>query len=103
MEEATELLCYELDMEDSYGDGWRDNYFEIDGMSYTANGYGAEEMVCLEAGCYQVTVGGGGYQHEISWNFAGFSGGAPYDAQICFGDEVVVDGCDIENIYYLDM
>lgn len=45
-----------------------------------------EATFCLAPGCYHVTVDGGDYQSEVSWEFAGYSGGASYDDTICVGD-----------------
>ena len=51
---------YTLYMNDSYGDGWHGNLFTIDGDSYTFDtGYAEEADVCLQPGCYDVTLDGG--------------------------------------------
>ena len=76
--------CYTLDMDDSYGDGWNGNYFNINGQSYTASGYGTDSTVCLASGCYDVSVDGGSWQGEVSWSINGYSGGAPYYGNLCF-------------------
>ena len=78
--------CYTLYMHDSYGDGWHGNMFTIDGQSFTIeSGSWGEEQVCIDPGCYDVTLDGGPWQEEISWDFAGIEGGAPYYDQICVG------------------
>ena len=76
-------ICNTLYMYDSYGDGWNGNYFNIGGQSFTATGYGSNADVCLAEGCYDVSVDGGSWQGEVSWEFAGASGGAPYSGEIC--------------------
>ena len=50
-----------MNMYDSYGDGWNGNYFNIDGQSFTASGYGSTSDVCVAAGCYDVSVDGGSW------------------------------------------
>ena len=94
-------------MVDSYGDGWHGNMFTVDGESFTID-YGSTETgeVCLEPGCYDVSLDGGSWQSEISWEFAGYTGGAPYYGQICVGDEpepvVEEPTCDDYDIYMYD-
>ena len=84
-------------MFDTYGDGWNGNYFEIEGNgSYYSSslddwddatinydGFFGQFDVCLYEGCYHVTVGGGSWQEEVYWQFAGQTGGAPFDGEIC--------------------
>ena len=41
--------------------------------------------MCLAAGCYDVTLDGGPWQNEITWELDGNTGGAPYYDQICVG------------------
>ena len=75
-----EIICATMYMYDSFGDSWNGNYFEIDGQTGTVDsGSYAEQEVCLEPGCYDLFVGGGSWQSEVSWEFGDASGGAPYD------------------------
>ena len=46
--------------------------------------------MCLPAGCYDLDVDGGDWQNEVYWEFAGYSGGAPFHEPVCIGVE---DGC----------
>ena len=70
-----EDVALSLNMYDSYGDGWNDNYLEIVSQngdlqqSITLNN-GSEGFVefCLAEGCYTYSVGGGSYLNEISWD-----------------------------------
>jgi hypothetical protein len=86
-----------LTMMDSYGDGWNGNYFVMTNVmtgtvvfNSTCVGYLTIESGCLPDGCYDITVDGGTWQSEISWNLddgAGVitSGFAPYSGQITVG------------------
>jgi hypothetical protein len=68
-------IALALNMYDSYGDGWNNNYLEIVNQngdlqqSITLNN-GSEGFIefCLEEGCYIYSVGGGNYLSEISWD-----------------------------------
>lgn len=74
-------------MYDTYGDSWNGATFDIDGQSATVpSGDYNEAELCLDPGCYDVTVGGGSWDSEISWELAGYAGDAPYSGQICVGD-----------------
>ena len=74
-------------MHDSYGDGWHGNLFTINGEEFTFDtGYGAQEDLCLEDGCYEVTLDGGPWQNEITWDLGDNSGGAPFYGEVCVGD-----------------
>lgn len=43
------------------------------------------KQLCLADGCYLVSVGGGTWPEEVSWEFGGTSGGAPViDTEVCF-------------------
>lgn len=78
------IHCYTLEMFDSFGDSWNDAYFWVDGQSFTVEegSYAAAE-VCLEDGCYDISAGGGSYDGEISWSFAGYEGEATYNSSVC--------------------
>ena len=64
-----------VNMYDSFGDGWNQNYLEIVNVegnviqSITLNN-GSESMqqFCLTTDCYTYTVGGGSFVNETSWD-----------------------------------
>ena len=103
--------CYEdnlatLTMIDSWGDGWNGNYFVMTDVmtgtvafNSTCIGYLTLESGCLPDGCYDITVDGGTWQSEVSWNLddgtgAITSGFAPYAGQITVGTgSCAVNGC----------
>ena len=63
-------MCTPFYMFDTYGDGWNGNYFEIEGYSGTLDwedGFSGQVDVCLNEGCYNLTVGGGSWQEEVYW------------------------------------
>ena len=105
-----------INMADSYGDGWNGNTYSItdlDGNEVAsgtldeaqffvdANNFaGPEEgfdTVCLAPGCYNITVGGGSWASEVSWDLSLedgtvlASGGAPDTQTISVGGAVC--GC----------
>ena len=79
-------------MNDSFGDGWNGNRWQL--VDLSGNVYydttlttGSTDTlsVCVLAGnCYEVVVGGGAWQGEVSWSLLDnsgttvLSGGAPY-------------------------
>lgn len=105
-----------LNMNDSFGDGWNGNTYvitDLDGNEVAsgtldeaqwfvdANNYAGPEygfdMVCLAAGCYNITVDGGAWQSEVTWDLSTedgtilASGGAPDSVTISVGGAVC--GC----------
>ena len=55
---------YDVVLIDSYGDGWNGNVLTIDGQTFGSDfvsGYESYGSVCLDDGCYDVTVDGGSY------------------------------------------
>ena len=63
-----------LNMYDSYGDGWNQNYLEVLNfeqesiLNNTLNdGLQGFAEFCLSDGCYTFSLGGGTYQDEVSW------------------------------------
>ena len=78
--------CY-----DSYGDGWNGasaTLFDVDGNVVASGGLsGGSEgsfQVCVADGDYSLTVGGGSYDSEITWEFNGNTGAAgTYSINIC--------------------
>ena len=82
--------CVTIDMFDSANDGWNGAYYSISdengiplfSSTLLAGGVGSD-VFCLPEGCYNLSVGGGSWDSEISWTISGvdggsFSGGAPY-------------------------
>jgi len=99
-----------------FGDGWNGAVYEIsdlagtllftgdidsasyieDNDNYTGPEYGYD-LLCLEPGCYNITVTGGTYPSEITWDLATedgtiiLAGGAPSSSTISLGGAVC--GC----------
>ena len=82
----------QIDLIDSYGDGWNGNYYylinewgDTTNIGTIESGSSATDLVCLSPGCYVMSVPvQGGWPNEISWEItsAGFpdifvSGGCP--------------------------
>jgi hypothetical protein len=65
-----------VNMYDSWGDGWNGNMYTITddlGNVVATNGliggwYGTDTL-CLPDGCYDITVGGGSFQNEVTFDF----------------------------------
>ncbi|NQU67978.1 MAG: T9SS type A sorting domain-containing protein [Candidatus Marinimicrobia bacterium] len=86
-----ELTLY---MYDSFGDGWNGNYFDVYDMggallesATLASGSSGEASLCLANDVYDIIVGGGSWQSEVSWELYNgelflLSGGCPYDGQL---------------------
>ena len=87
-------------MYDSYGDGWNGNFLTINSSNGTQfwsttlwpipNGHFATESFCIpDNDCYSISVNGGIWQNEISWELVDTngiivrSGGAPYSGGMC--------------------
>ena len=105
-----------INMNDSFGDGWNGNtyvitdlagnevtsgtlddaQFFVDANNFAGPEYGFD-TACLAPGCYTITVGGGSYQSEVSWDISLedgtvlASGGAPSSVTISVG--AAVCGC----------
>ncbi len=99
-----------LDMTDSFGDGWNGATWTVGdemgnvvdtGSLDTApagnNGDSASDLMCLEDGCYTITLGGGTFDSEIGWTLTGIDGGEStgtsgvYYFQI--GSSICIMGC----------
>ena len=79
---CTELI---VTMYDEYGDGWSGNYLEVAGQSITLDaGAQGSDTVCVDLSqCNYITVDGGSWQSEISWNIDSILfGGAPYQGML---------------------
>ena len=92
-------------MYDSWGDGWNGNTYTITdstGAVVATGGLAAGSLgvdtLCLPDGCYDITVGGGSFPSEVSFDF-GTLVGAPvgtYTGQ-CFPAVTLVYGCTDPN------
>jgi hypothetical protein len=88
---------------DSWGDGWNGGTYDIStgGASVATGGMTSgssfSDTLCLPTGCYDVTVGGGSYDSEISFDFGSLVGAAAGTyTDISIGGAVcivVVNGC----------
>jgi len=89
---------YRVDMVDAYGDGWNGNQLVIyDCAGYAllqgtvSEGFSESKYLCMDPDTgYAVTVGGGSWQTEVSWEILRaateevlLSGGAPTDISFC--------------------
>ena len=90
-----------VNMYDSWGDGWNGNTYDIStgGVSVAtggllSGGYGSDTL-CLPTGCYDITVGGGSYPSEVSFDFGSLvgSGVGTYTNISIGGAFVHVSGC----------
>ncbi|MBM55703.1 MAG: hypothetical protein CMB32_03995 [Euryarchaeota archaeon] len=100
--------CVDIQMFDSFGDGWNGASYVLTTVDGTEVGTGTVEVgtnatdsYCLEDGCYTISVDEGSWPAEISWNVLGAFGGLVTGGaatEITFnvgsGDQCVV-GCDI--------
>ncbi|MDB2675719.1 hypothetical protein N9Y90_04270, partial [Flavobacteriales bacterium] len=99
-----EDISIELSMFDAFGDGWNGATFSMTDGTNTITSDGiteysgfASEYLCVPAGCYEVTVGGGDTDYEVSFTL----GDVIEDAQagtysnISVGGDGVVAYCDI--------
>ena len=72
--EACQENAITLVMNDTYGDGWNGATFtmESDENSISASNYPtastSSEELCVPDGCYEVTVGGGAFDYEITFS-----------------------------------
>ena len=92
-----------IEMFDSFGDGWNGNTYTItdstgavmatgglNGAFGTPGGAYGVDSLCLPNGCYTITVGGGSWQSEVSFNFGSLLGaGVGTYTNVCFP----VTGC----------
>lgn len=99
---------FTLYLHDSYGDGWNGNDFIVtdtaEGSSYETTMTTGSESVsdfCLSDGCFLITVNGGTWQEEITWELVNatgdtvMTGTAPFEANLSVNTscENVVEGC----------
>ena len=71
----------DFNMYDSYGDGWNggtytltDDAGNVVGSGGILSGAAGTDSYCLVTGCYDLTVGGGSYDSEISWDMTDAGG-----------------------------
>ena len=90
-----------INMYDSWGDGWNGGTYSITDASgaVVASGgllsgsYGSDTL-CLADGCYDITVGGGSYDSEISFDFGSLVGaGAGTYTGVAVGAGCAIYGC----------
>ena len=90
-----------INMYDSWGDGWNGATYEIfDDMGASVatggltTGAAGADTLCLVDGCYDVTVGGGFYDSEITFDFGSLVGVTAGTYQVAVGAGVcTVLGC----------
>ena len=105
--------CLTITMNDSFGDGWQGcviTVTDLDGNTLVSTGLSnggypdntfAEELHCMEPGCYIVSTSGDTFAGEVSWTLSGvfgglLSGGADYPATyFSMGGNNCIEGCDI--------
>lgn len=112
-DESTSL--YALYLHDTYGDGWNGNDFTANDIALGGyyettmeTGYESISSFCLNDGCFLITVDGGTWQGEITWDLVDengvtvLSGNAPYQNYLGVNATcVTVAGCtDPEALNY---
>ncbi|MBL6663215.1 MAG: hypothetical protein ISP71_03830, partial [Flavobacteriales bacterium] len=77
--EACEDNSVALVMNDSWGDGWNGATFTMSSSNNSSisaslypTSYSSTEQLCVPAGCYEVTVGGGAYDYEITFSLGDY-------------------------------
>ncbi|KAJ8604526.1 hypothetical protein CTAYLR_000951 [Chrysophaeum taylorii] len=100
-EGCTPTSCFEMAMEDSWGDGWDVASYVINNGTGTLvatgtmlDGSSQTDAVCLVDGCYTLQVTASDYASEITWDFASgvLNGSSPYGPATF----VVTDGAATE-------
>ena len=76
-----------MTMEDSWGDGWNGNTYEVavDGVVIATGGlpsgsFGVDTLCLPYGGCYSINVAGGTYLSEVSWTLTDVATGATIQA-----------------------
>jgi hypothetical protein len=99
-------FCLAITMNDSFGDGWNGGEYVVTnsngvnvavGTMDSGNGDIDINALCLDAGCYTISISGGLFPGEISWTLNGanegaISGGAPTSASFTVG--IINQGCN---------
>jgi hypothetical protein len=77
--EACEDNSVTLEMLDSFGDGWNGASFTMTSSNNSSvsaslipTAFSSTEQLCVPAGCYEVTVGGGAYDYEITFSLGDY-------------------------------
>ena len=92
-----------IEMIDSYGDGWNGNTITINQISFGfSTGYNAQETLCYDPSisCLDVVCDGGTWQEEVSWILSDqngnqlLTGGAPYSDVYCFLEQAMCQTID---------
>jgi len=101
------LCCYNecgyIYMYDTFGDGWNGATYSITNwagwvvqQSTLADEFGGYDPLCLPHGCYQLTVTGGSFPGELSWDMSGYGntlvGGAGETVNFQVGTNII-SGC----------
>lgn len=98
--------CLSIVLLDSFGDGWNGATFSISdtlGVVYETGTLSSGSMttidLCLPDGCYEIFVGGGTFDSEISWTVNGTdSGSLTGSAPVTMGFGVNASGdCTVES------
>lgn len=105
----------EIDMTDTYGDGWTFTSFAItnlttnlvvdnayDSLCYDNEGY---KQYCLDQGCYRYEVSRGYFPQEVGWSFCDNAGGAPTTMDFCIDkrgncNHLCTDGGLVDMVLY---
>ena len=79
---------FNLDMYDTYGDGWNEAVWSVVGTGVSGTMNSATEhlgvqVVVPEGACYEFYVNSGTWPAEIEWNFAGTIGYAEQSVTFC--------------------
>lgn len=92
-----------IEMIDSYGDGWNGNTITINQISFGfSTGYNVQETLCYDPSisCLDVVCDGGTWQEEVSWILSDqngnqlLTGGAPYSDVYCFLEQAMCQTID---------
>jgi len=83
---------FSLTMIDGFGDGWNGASLTMTDGDYSTStgldsGFEATDLLCLPAGCYELTAGGGSYDVEISFFIEGL-----IDTSVAGTYSIEVDG-----------
>ena len=79
---SNDVICFELVLEDSVGDGWNGGMYEVSNADVIVatgtldSGFTGAETLCLKPGCYAMRVTPKGpWPSEITWNLGGVLNG----------------------------
>ena len=90
--EICEATLYDVQLNDTYGDGWNGNALCVGAECVTLDtGSSGTGSLCIEDGLQLVTCGGGSWGSEVSWAILDadgailLSGGSPFEQEFEFG------------------